>query len=342
MFRKCAFLTGLLSLALGAQARADVFTQQFTVTRSGVNAGQGALLGQVLISNIGGAAYTNVYQDNGAPGFSVGDRFVAVAAAPIVTSTAAGGGVTTPVFTPNQGVAIIALEGVVGALSGNVATASFEQGRLTVHPSAVQFNSGVPATFGFANAPVAEFRLVAGDNIVQGNANATLAGFTADQVGNIALNLVAAIQSQGRLLFVEGNPANFITVTTADGLPPGTVIAAEGLFTQFAETIQNPNAAAFNINAADLAVLNQIVAAAGFANTNLFATGLGGALVSNFTPVGPGGIPTGDVATTLNADSTAVLFVDQQPGQVPEPTSMLLWGLGAVGVGLYARRRLKK
>jgi len=317
---------------------APFFTQQATFDATPI--GGGTHLQVVRVNGIGGASYTNVQSASGA--VSVGDAFVAVGATPIANVNDAIGGTFAPNFGAGlQGVAVFALGGTVGSIVGPAVTGVFTSGTVSIYTIPAGqvggFLSGTPSSWGTGGSLVAQWSVAVPTDIVQGNIDATAGGFPAAIINTITINVASLMQQQGRLLFNEtanGIPgANLLNVTTFDPFGPGDVVGVEQLFSDIAETIQNPGSTPFLIDAADLVVLNAIAAAAGLGS---FGTGFGDA-AGQYNPFN--GLNSFDFAAAFGTINSPGV----QLQAVPEPASVAIWGLAmAVVAGGRGVRRLRK
>lgn len=359
MLRK--FALAVVSLAVGGvSAKADFLTQQAAVQRQQINPADSTLNNMVRLNYQGGVSYQNTFNNAVTGALSVGDRTVSVAAVPLVNfNTAAGATIPFPGAFPNGAALIAVTEARITALTAMGPTVQFDRGRLWIVPlpnqNVTPFNTGDPSTWGNVANAVARYTLGAPDTVMQGNPQATGATFAAGQINNITLNLGAPQQSQGRTLHFE-DPNNtgaaglnsFVNVTTFDGVPPGPISLFEGLFSVFNETIDDPSAAPFNINAADLAVLNGIVAAAGLPGLTQFASGLGNNPATDapglYSPgnAAGGGAGSGDFPTVLSIEQSPGVAFRQDDMMIPEPLTLAVWGVMAGGVALGVKRRRLK
>lgn len=325
----------LLAATQSESTAAPFYTQQATFNATAIG---GGIHPQVVrVNAIGGASYTNHLSATGAVG--LGTPFVAVGATPITNVNTAPGGTFAPNFGMGvEGVAVFALGGQVASIVGPAVTGAFTAGTISIYtiPTGT-FLSGDPSSWGTGGSLVAQWSVAVPTDVLQGNMDATAGGFPAATINTITINVASALQQQGRLLSDEtalGNPgANLLNVTTFDPLSVGDVVGVEQLFSDIAETIQNPGATAFNINAADLALLNAIAAAAGLGG---FASGFGDA-AGEYNPFS--GLTSFDFASVLAAINSPGV----QLQAIPEPTSLAVWGLAMGGIALaYRRRRAPK
>jgi hypothetical protein len=89
-------------------------------------------------------------------------------------------------------------------------------------------------------------------------------------------------------------------------------------------------------------VFNALFASAGITPTGgNFFSAPDGTTDTSFGPSGGPNFTNGDTVQTAGGTSFPLLQESpaQGPTSAPEPASMLLWGLGALGVGVYVRRR---
>jgi hypothetical protein len=297
---------------------------------------------QVNTTGIGGVSYVNQYTSAGFP--VAGDR-VRTVTADLVTAFNINSAILQPVnFGNNKVVAVFA--GDARIVSANPVTGDvvvqLESGRLGLFfsPSAVAFDRTNPATWGVGAAgQLATFNLIGQDNVFQGNAQAEAITVLAAQTNMIAANAINPTLNQGTFLFVDLNDP-FLPVTTFDKLPPGFPFT-ENLIAEFQERLLTTP---LSLVPGGLAQLNAIAAFLGQpANIGgqAFAT-LGGnpAVATDFNP--SGNLSTGDA--TFQAGGGLVPGIQpQQVPDIPEPATLLLWGViatGGVAVGL--RRRLSR
>lgn len=347
------FLMSLAFLAaagVASSASADTFYN----LRAGVPDQGGGTAGvnvnTVQGTALGGYSYANQY--TGAVGLPVGGERVRTVTADVITGYTQNPGGMLPIFNNLGGndkiVAIFAGDGTISVGMGGLQTATFTSGRLWFFESPVSgpgnafFDPINPSTWGFGGAPLAVFDLIAPMDIAPGNALANGNAFSASQVNNISLNSLAPQQAQGRFLFRDVNDP-YILVTDPL-LVPGVVAIQEGLWGTIEESLdQTPDP----LSAGNLAILNQIAAAAGLGNLGgagtAFATGLGSGLNTDFGPTGlPNAGATGDFQFNLGSSFVPGL-IGRPEIEIPEPASMIVWGVGMGIAGLMgARYRRKK
>jgi hypothetical protein len=204
------------------------------------------------------------------------------------------------------------------------------------------------------NDPVISWTIKLPEPIVTGNGEPI--SFDASDVNRSSVNSTAGNQAQGRFLFQEladpgkspypGSLAEFLDVTTSSAGPLDTVLA-EGIFATLAQTlvldyrfgVGGDN----DLTGAELVILNELAAFGGLTLlsdlTSRFATGVGPGLDADTFDVAFAGSTnlTGDFAASL--ESTAFYPGQQVLQAIPEPASLLVWGLGAALVGIARRRR---
>jgi hypothetical protein len=141
---------------------------------------------------------------------------------------------------------------------------------------------------------------------------------------------------------------NGITYLGTNGPPPpGTPIEGQTIEAELNELLQQSASTGVDImgvpgvlNQANAnAVFQALFASAGIVpNGGNFFSAPNGATDTTFAPSGPPNFLNGDVVQTAGATIFPLQSTSSIPG-VPEPASMLLWGLGAIGVSAYVRRR---
>ena len=242
------------------------------------------------------------------------------------------------------------------------------------------FNEFNPITWGATNAagtsllsPIAVWDLKPAENVADlgplaaGGGGPGTFNLLANQVNQAAINNVVGAVNQGFFLFKEtttfpgatlvGN--TFYTTTgNAPIVPPGNVLTDEGLISFINEALRggtlNDSFISGGTGTAGFDALNTIAGALGGladlggANTG-FAIGYGGQGNAggdprSFNPSNGAGVPnTSDSFFTLGTSSSpGVQFTPVVVNDIPEPASMLLWGAGVVGFGIYAKSRRRR
>jgi hypothetical protein len=353
-FKKFAALAAALVVALvSTTAQATYFTSNGTVELTSTQTPGGPL--NTVISLSGGSNNGEIYTNQisgtvssaGGVIHTVSAQYIDSARTPLQTDIE---------FSPHGANNILV---AVSAVSGTLVsdgTVLFDTGKVfLIETNEATFDAQDPSSWIIGSTLVATYSLATPDTILPGS----LAGIFPS--GNIVpqppsvinLSSIAAIPGapQGQFLFLEDPANSFIhDVVPPQTGPFGGLPVNEGLLTQINQIV-DPNSTGKTVNgnvldAADLAVLNNVAGAAGLANTGgantAFATGFNntGVVDSNFYAA-PGGLATktgtGDFFAALA--STSFLVVQA----VPEPSTFVLAGMGFVALaGVAARRRNKK
>lgn len=305
------------------------------------------------LSTSGGNVYTN--QVSGAP-FALGSEIRSIS---VQTLTTADVGGFLPVLTPagDPIIIITAIRGTVTSVVGTTSTATFTEGRSALSTQIAGFSTLDPTTWNFAGR-FSEFVLSPPDSVVTGpTGNSAVTAAIDVNTSTVNSGFVVPTPSQGRVAFLEDSTAgqNAVPMEGDDFLNdlanPTAFPVYEGLFSVFAQTLEDLSSATVTstFGGTALADLNDIMGwaiGAGIANDldaaagdqgAYFATGLGGAAVTDFTPDFLQAAPnTGDHRAIVSSDNSLVV----QP--VPEPSSIALLLVGAGALGLYRRRRATK
>lgn len=255
-------------------------------------------------------------------------------------------------------------------VAGPPGTALFTQGRIfALSKPALGFDNRDPDTWPTVASAFAEWDLAEVQEWLDGSPVGSAVGYPAEDVNRSGINVITPqTRGQGQFLFVEDSSAaqtagatpgsapgtggdNFIR-DVVDNSPPGLVKTDEGVGVEVSQTIENisaTDAGTFDegrVSATDLLVLNAFAAAA-FSGVGVdldlvapgvqaWATGIGGAAapVTHFNPRFTSGVST-------TGDFRAILDFNAHIGHyaVPEPSSMILFGLGLGSVGLARIRR---
>ncbi|MGE0375947.1 MAG: PEP-CTERM sorting domain-containing protein [Planctomycetaceae bacterium] len=295
-----------------------------------------------------GRIYTN--QVSGAP-FALGAAIRTVSAYTVAQATDGLQHQNVRFADGDQLVIVSAILGSITSVAAGATTATFTAGRAFA-VKVGSFDSRNPESWG--GTIVAEFALKPQEDVVSGTPVGANVSFSASQTNRSSVNSGAIQQTQGVFLFREDSQQgqtpgdNLLSNVDQSVIPVGAIFDAESLIADIDqtllfddledfETVVNPG----GFSAADLAVLNAYAALAGFADLGIagtaFATSIGGD-VRDFNPQFPNGDggpgPNGDFFGTLGADN----YVAVQ-ASVPEPASVVLFGLGAGFCGLCALRR---
>ncbi len=339
MLRRSILLTAIFALTFGASARcarADIFTTETATVNQNVIPAGVPVLNVLQINAIGGISYDNNISTTGAPG--AGNIANIVAAVPIVNYNTSGGGVPSAVFGggARQGILVFAGQAQVTSIGGGGATASLQfatpgntLGGLAVGKIGLfdvangTFNTLHPTTWGNPLAAVALFGIKNNEDVIPGSGlGVTRPAAIQNQA---SINAANPLANQGFVLFKDINDPFVLE----GGVPlPGFFKTGEGIS---ARLDQEFGTFSPDFGAADLAALNAFSnALAGFQ----FATGFGPGPATNFNPQNIGATIPPDFFLILGAQ--AAPGIQQLPeGEIPEPASMLLWGLMAVGIGIY-------
>ena len=280
-----------------------------------------------------GQLWTN--QVAGAP-FAPGNTIRTVGA---ISLTQVINGTVSPVVFPDGSEVhmLFAVEGTTVAPG----VARFSAGSLWVTPS--QTGNGVffevinPLAFNHANS-IAKFDLAAPGDITDGaTVGIVPAGNVSASASDVNLSAVSGIGPTGNGIFAFLEDLLFSPTGVDPGLAgfdgpdflrdvealPTKPNRAEGLA---AFTDQTQDSTAVTLSAAQVAALDAIGAASGFSGA--FSAG-------GFDPKGTSSaVQTGDFSADLSAEAYTIA------APVPEPASMLVWGLmGLFGLGYYRRRK---
>lgn len=205
-------------------------------------------------------------------------------------------------------------------------TVSFYLAKQDTGNPLVDFAKGNPSTWGTGGTLYAQYSLKPQEAVSPGPGGLVVQ-FNPNQVnilnGTVELNQLFS----GNFLFKETNIGSGLITTTTGS--PG--FNAEGFLAIISETI---TVVPLIDPATNLPILNTIAANLNYGSFNGFATGFGGAAVTDYNPI----LTNGDFASTVTLGNFA-------PGrefstqEVPEPASLAVWGIGMGVAGLIAARR---
>jgi hypothetical protein len=349
----------LLAIAVGllfaVSAHADLWlTTRSTITNQNVPSNTGNLPGPVAGagspltydsltgSSLGGVSYTNAFASVGnTPGSRTAQNndIVHELGVDLFPSGFTLGGPTSNLLNNTNVTAVFAGTGTITSTipGGGVLAASFQQLVVNIYnrgSTAIDRND--PSTWGVNAANLINqyvLHVAPGGSSVQQGFNPP--GF--------ALTVSAGINNAG-----IANPANgvtsqsfFIIDHTAAGNGPN-YMGATPLEVELNELLQQSTQTGVGgvLNQANAnAVFQTLFASAGLVpNGGNFFSAPDGATDTSFAPSGPPQFVNGDTVQTAGATVFPLQSTTSFPG-VPEPASMLLWGLGAIGVSAYVRRR---
>jgi len=356
MFRKFA-LTAALALVFGTSARADFFDSSATIN-SPAPIGN---VNQILGSSSGGFTFNNTV-GTPAPNPAVGStaNFVSVGSDLLSNYAIAGGGSAAAKFAGQDIVKVFAVSGVATSAGGGVTNSSITGGGVAYFaiPTGT-YNQFNPNTFNPATATLlAKFSIVPPQNIGQINQGVG-GGIGASAVNAIGLNVLSPINAQGHFLLAEapgGVPGTAFISPNTTGLPPGATLQGEGIHALINEqvilgqTTDNTSTNAFRfvdptLGGTGLAVLNSIALLLGSAGgTFADAFGAGTGTGNSFNPyAGPsvtGTTGSGDFGALFgNTEFPGVFAETTPPGRVPEPATLVTFGLIAAAGAFGLRRR---
>jgi len=357
MFRKFA-LTAALALVFGTSARADFFDSSATINSPAAIAN----VNQILGSSSGGFVFNNTVGSptggTGAPGDTT-RNFVAVGSDLLSNYALAGGGSAAAKFAGQDIVKVFAVSGQAVAGAGGATNSTIMAGGVAYFaiPTGT-YNQFNPNTFNPATATLlAKFAIVPAQNIGQINQGVG-GGIPASAVNAIGLNVLSPINAQGHFLLSEvpgGVPGQAFITANATGLPPGAQLQGEGIHALVNEqvllgqTTDNTTTNAFRfvdptLGGTGLAALNAIALLLGSAG-GTFAPVFGAEATGNgFNPyAGPsvtGTIGSGDFGALFgNTEFPGVFAETTPPGRVPEPATLVTFGVIAAAGAFGLRRR---
>jgi len=337
MFKKLVILAIGLVLAAGVSARADEITTN--VTLQAPYAGPAAVPNVVNVNAGVGAGLSYTVAEKGINGgFGPGNNVYATGA--ILLGGYKVDGSSNNNLKGGNLVLTYSLQGQqVPPVGGAALTANFNKGVFAVYDiGANSLNTVNPATWTNGKL-VYSSSLVSPTNVTQGaGGDPGFAGQPLAGQNQASFFPASGVGSIGALLsHTNGNAANLLNQLFAPPQP----------FSGFQSEIQELNALA-TINYANLggpgvpgpsnaALDANFLKVAGLDPSVLFNT-LTPFTTNNYNPQsGANAGLNGDTVQSIGITNYPV-FPNATPG-VPEPASMLLWGLGAVGIGAWVRRR---
>jgi len=326
MLRKRFLWAIALSLSFGATSRADTFFTGRADFNGSLAGGVNVLDAKRTNFDSGAISYSNVFTAAAPPAgqAAVGNKVNTIGY--VVLSSATVGNTTTPFGTSNRITAVYALQGTITNANPLSTTVRYDSGTVRVYDRGVttginnempsqwvtniaNLNQGVIATLGLDGIPTAVLQ-----GPPDGLLTESLVVVDPSAINSAKVNITAAVGNTADLLF------NYLSgpfVTDFDVVDPKN----PQLFVRLNETLQS---ATFNPNQTDLnTIFNAFLPGKGPFST--IGTGTG----SDF---GPGGLGNPDT-TFANDGGFAVPGATQV--EIPEPASMLVWGLIAGGCGVY-------
>jgi len=380
MMTRRLLLASFVAFALVATARANTFVATASVVQTNNTGGTAPSTNTIVGSTSGGYSFDNTTSQNVGGGLNSVVSFKSVGSDQLSGGYGQFGGGSIPAtYTDGSGthqvIAVFAVSGTV-AVNGVGATLSTSTaGGVSFYAAPVgnSYNQFNPATWGTGGTLLAQFNVVNPPFLV--TQGATGAGGTVSPavLNQVAINFVNPTNQQGDFLFKQNTAVGVPGfLTTPLGVPdPGQVITGEGLHGFLNQKVDQPSSIDPTNPADDFRFLDPggPTAGGGLGVLNTIATSLG---VGTFAPTffngaaPTGGDPTGtgfapyagpgygggsQVLSNGSGDFGVNLGITTYPGfietplttptTIPEPTSMLLWGLFAAGSGAYGviRRR---
>jgi hypothetical protein len=337
MFKKLVILGLGLALAVGTSARADELTTNITLQAP--YTGGGAIGDMVNITAGPGSGLT--YTVNEGKSQAVGNTIYEVSAT-LLSSFKVDGGTAATLKGGNL-VLVTATQGqTVPPVPGATITANTSRGIAAIYDiGATLFNNQNTATWG-PGTPGAKLvytaTIVPATNVGQGpGGDSTFGGQPASTQNQSSFVAAAGVQAVGAfIVHTNANPVNglnqlFSTPLSFDGFQ-AEINAINSLSPTGAPYTSPPFPTNANLNAIfdALALLDPTVA---FGSPTPF-TDNGG-----FAPNAAGS--NGDALQQFGITNYPIQSLPPGVG-IPEPASMVLWGLGAVGIGAWVRRRRAK
>jgi len=327
MFSRRFVLAAAVALAFGATAQAAVITASATAQQT-VAGGAVNVPNVQLMLTTGGSSFTNQLS-LGLP--SNGDQARTALAAQIVGYNNTSNNFLLANFGTNKLTAVFVgtatlVNGVGGQIIGSYGPGT---GVLALYatPAGTAFNRADPNTW-YANAatPLATFGIVARDNIVPGTGEPYVV--PSAFVNTFATNLAINNTIDGFALLGDITDPFYLVNKPADAI-------FEGLIGRVSETILDPaNSNTPTLTPGGLTALNTLFQ--NFFGVNFASSLNNGADPNSFAP-GSAQQP-GDFTTNAALQFTGA-FATQQ---VPEPMTMMVWGVVLGSSGLVARRRMKR
>lgn len=296
MFRTAVLFAVALTLSVGSAAQADLMTTNGTLVIPGGSTIPGV---QHIDAGVGaGRIFGN------AAGTASGDAVHVVGATLWGQWSTAGG--TGNFNGPNNIVAVFALSGTqVAPGAGAMLSALFTSGKISFYNAGPGlFNPRDPSTWGTGTPPLATYVLRAPDNTVLGP-------------GGEPIFVPASEQNIGNVSNLNAIDSEFLATKLFDNLLVNP-LADAGQFKSTAQVV-------------DEGLLNPLVEGMLNAISMAFGQGPFSSPTDPFTP-GSGGDVIENGGLKLNP---LISPAPPPPPPIPEPASMMLWGLAAVGFGVF-------
>ncbi len=314
MFRKSTLVALMIIPAfLAGTVHADFVSGNATIGPPDLNEPITDVITAIFGSG-GGTSFTNDFSRQTPPA-QVGDTIYAVTADYVTSYTIGNGTFQNADF--GKGNTMLVVSTLVGIATSST-TALFTSGQAQLWFDTTTVNLKDPTTWE-TGTQIATYQLTEPPQITESGPNGALGDNYPTSVLDQAAVNYSGLTTTGQFLFTTVNNGGYIQTNPI----PGQL--GDGLLAHIQEQLVTSNLTSYNYTGTGQTALNTI-----FKN----GTGIAGAF-NNYAP-------------SANGPSTIQLFgVNADPGNfiVPEPASMLLFGLGllgAAGQGWMARRNRKK